>query len=177
MVVKTADLADVDSWETSTLSYPMVETVHEDSICKLVYAPARGISDEVNRQAQHLARRAVAGFKGRGIFGVESFLMGDGQILVVRVLRAIISSVELFLESSCMSFESYTQETGVKSQPSLRSRNADTEIRMRSPQDHTTAAIIPSKHVEYLNMTVTFSQYLIDLYRPKGYSFLDLVSC
>lgn len=80
MVVKTADLADPDNWESSTLSYPTVETIHQDSICKLVYAPAREISEEINLRAQQLARRAVANFKGKGVFGVEMFLLPDNTI-------------------------------------------------------------------------------------------------
>ncbi len=82
MVVKTREEAGTKNWEPSTLSYPTVETVHEDSICKVVYAPARGISAETNRNAQQLARRAVASFKGKGIFGVEMFLLKDNSILV-----------------------------------------------------------------------------------------------
>jgi phosphoribosylaminoimidazole carboxylase len=82
MVVKTKEVAGTNDWDSSTLSYPTVETVHEDSICKLVYAPARGISAETNQNAQQLARRAVASFKGKGIFGVEMFLLKDNRILV-----------------------------------------------------------------------------------------------
>ncbi len=82
MVVKTKEVAGTNYWESSTLSYPTVETFHEDSICKLVYAPARGISAETNQNAQQLARRAVASFKGKGIFGVEMFLLKDNRILV-----------------------------------------------------------------------------------------------
>lgn len=82
MVVKTKDEAGVSTWMSSTLSYPTVETVHEDSICKLVYAPARDISSQINQDAQLLARKAVATFKGKGIFGVEMFLLHDNSILV-----------------------------------------------------------------------------------------------
>lgn len=82
MVVKTKDKADSLLWESSTKSFPTVETVHQDSICKLVYAPARGLSDQLNIQAQKLARRAVASFKGKGVFGVEMFLLKDNSILV-----------------------------------------------------------------------------------------------
>ncbi|KAI9738833.1 MAG: phosphoribosylaminoimidazole carboxylase ade2 [Cirrosporium novae-zelandiae] len=82
MVVKTKDEANPSSWESSTLSYPTVETIHEDSICKLCYAPARAISDETNIAAQNLARRAIASFRGKGIFGVEMFLLEDGNLLV-----------------------------------------------------------------------------------------------
>lgn len=82
MVVKTEDAADSLIWESSTKSYPAVETVHQDSICKLVYAPARGISEELNNEAQQLARKAVASFKGKGVFGVEMFLLEHNIILV-----------------------------------------------------------------------------------------------
>ncbi|KAI9789060.1 MAG: phosphoribosylaminoimidazole carboxylase ade2 [Peltula sp. TS41687] len=85
MVVKTKDETtdvDPDLWKLSTLSYPVVETIHENSICKLVYAPARNVRAEVREQAQILARRAVGGFKGKGIFGVEMFLLEDGSLLV-----------------------------------------------------------------------------------------------
>lgn len=82
MVVKTTDAADPNSWQASTLAYPVVETVHEDSICKLVYAPARAIAGKVAAQAQDLARRAVAGFWGTGVFGVEMFLLDDDNLLL-----------------------------------------------------------------------------------------------
>ena len=77
MVVKVKNGVGSD-WEDSTLVYPVVETVHEDSICKLVYAPARNVQKEVQKKAQDLARRAVASFRGRGIFGVEMFLLKTG---------------------------------------------------------------------------------------------------
>jgi len=65
-----------------TSAYPTVETVHEDSICKLVYAPARGVSERLQSEAQELARKAVSSFWGKGVFGVELFLMEDGEILL-----------------------------------------------------------------------------------------------
>lgn len=76
MVVKTRD--DTGQWEKATVAYPVVETIHEDSICKLVYAPARNVSSLVMQDAQNLARHAVAEFWGRGVFGVEMFLLEDG---------------------------------------------------------------------------------------------------
>ena len=82
MVVKTKEKADPDSWETSTVSYPTVETVHQDSICKLVFAPARGLPWAIREKAQNLARRAVASFRGKGVFGVEMFLLNDDSLLV-----------------------------------------------------------------------------------------------
>ncbi len=78
MVVKIQDEATSD-WETATMAFPVAETVHEDNICKLVYAPARNVSAVVMQKAQGLARRAVAGFWGKGVFGVEMFLLEDGE--------------------------------------------------------------------------------------------------
>lgn len=73
MVVKTSN---------STLAFPTVETVHENSICKLVYAPARNISQSTAAKAQALAREAVAAFEGKGVFGVEMFLLPDSSLLI-----------------------------------------------------------------------------------------------
>jgi phosphoribosylaminoimidazole carboxylase len=80
MVVKTENEVSTD--RSSTIAYPVVETIHEDSICKLVYAPARAISSTVQQKAQELARKAVGSLWGKGVFGVELFVMEDGQLLV-----------------------------------------------------------------------------------------------
>ncbi|KAF2478165.1 phosphoribosylaminoimidazole carboxylase [Lindgomyces ingoldianus] len=73
MVVKTKD---------GVKTFPTVETVHEDSICKLTYAPPRNVSRETAQRAQELAKRAVAAFEGKGVFGVEMFLLKDDSLLV-----------------------------------------------------------------------------------------------
>lgn len=73
MVVKTKE---------DVLSFPTVETIHENSICKLTYAPARGVSEATNKKAQELARQAVACFEGKGVFGVEMFLLPDDTLLI-----------------------------------------------------------------------------------------------
>jgi len=79
MVVKVHDDAIVTDWQTATMAFPVVETVHQDSICKLVYAPARNVSPAIIQHAQELARRAVAGLWGKGVFGVELFLLSNGK--------------------------------------------------------------------------------------------------
>ncbi|KAH6724521.1 phosphoribosylaminoimidazole carboxylase-like protein [Leptodontidium sp. MPI-SDFR-AT-0119] len=80
MVVKTED--GVSTEGKGTTVYPVVETIHEDSICKLVYAPARGVSSSIKDQAQELARKAVGSLWGKGVFGVELFLMDDDRLIV-----------------------------------------------------------------------------------------------
>ncbi|KAH0551600.1 hypothetical protein GP486_007183 [Trichoglossum hirsutum] len=89
MVVKTEDGASEgggdSTWKRNTLAYPVVETVHEDSICKLVYAPSPRtslVSARCTREAEIIARRAVAGFWGKGVFGVELFLTDKNELLI-----------------------------------------------------------------------------------------------
>jgi len=51
MVVKTKD---------GVLSYPTVETIHENSICKLTYSPARGVRTSTRKRKRLLARPSTA---------------------------------------------------------------------------------------------------------------------
>ena len=60
-------------------SYPAVETVHKDNICHLVFAPLRHSNPVTATLAQKLAEQAIATFSGAGIFGVEMFLLDDGE--------------------------------------------------------------------------------------------------
>lgn len=103
MVVKTVQDADVESWEKNTLAYPTVETIHEDSICKLVYVPPRDISQQVRRAAQDLARRAVSTFPGTGVFGVELFLLCDDTLVVNEIAPRPHNSGHYTIEACNMS--------------------------------------------------------------------------
>ncbi|KAI9824920.1 MAG: phosphoribosylaminoimidazole carboxylase ade2 [Thelocarpon impressellum] len=106
MVVKVDDEqsdGDPEMWRRTTLAYPVVETVHEDSICKLVYAPARDVRPEIAKRAQVLARRAAASFWGRGIFGVEMFLLEDDSILVNEIAPRPHNSGHYTIEACAVS--------------------------------------------------------------------------
>ena len=72
MVVRTAD--------GQVQSYPVVETVHRDNICHLVFAPLRSRDPKLSQKARSIAEAAVKSFSGAGIFGVEMFLMEDGML-------------------------------------------------------------------------------------------------
>ncbi|KAJ8514432.1 hypothetical protein ONZ45_g8026 [Pleurotus djamor] len=63
-------------------SYPVVETVHKESICHLVFAPFRGPDSKVSLKARSVAEAAVRCLSGAGVFGVEMFLMPDGEIII-----------------------------------------------------------------------------------------------
>jgi phosphoribosylaminoimidazole carboxylase len=63
-------------------SYPVVETIHRDNICHLVFAPLRSRDPTVASRAQSVAETAVKGLQGAGVFGVEMFLMENGKHIV-----------------------------------------------------------------------------------------------
>ena len=97
--------------KNGVLAYQTVQTVHEDSICKLVYAPAPGISDVVNTRAQKLARDAVATFAGKGVFAVEMFMIGEGddaELQVNEIAPRVHNSGHLTMDACPMSqFEAH----------------------------------------------------------------------
>lgn len=59
-------------------SYPVVETVHKDNICHLVFAPLRSRDPTLSARAKGVAEKAVQSLSGAGVFGVEMFLLEDG---------------------------------------------------------------------------------------------------
>ncbi|PWZ01047.1 putative phosphoribosyl-5-aminoimidazole carboxylase [Testicularia cyperi] len=63
-------------------AYPAVETVHKNSICHTVFAPLRTADPGVEARARQIAEQAVATFGGAGVFGVEMFLMSNGELLI-----------------------------------------------------------------------------------------------
>ena len=65
----------VRSVDGTVVSYPAVETVHENSICHSVYAPLRTHQPELPQRACRIAGRAVATVEGAGIFGVERWIL------------------------------------------------------------------------------------------------------
>lgn len=72
------------STDGTVMPYPVVETIQEDNICKLVIAPATIATASAN-QAQEIALAAISTLDGAGIFGVELFLQADGTVLLNEV--------------------------------------------------------------------------------------------
>uniref|UniRef100_A0A2N9ELL2 phosphoribosylaminoimidazole carboxylase n=1 Tax=Fagus sylvatica TaxID=28930 RepID=A0A2N9ELL2_FAGSY len=70
--------------DNSILCYPVVETIHKENICHIVKAPANVTSD-IRKRAADVAYKAVSSLEGAGVFAVELFLTGDGQILLNEV--------------------------------------------------------------------------------------------
>jgi 5-(carboxyamino)imidazole ribonucleotide synthase len=62
------------------VAYPVVETVQQNHICHVVRAPA-AISPVQAARATEIACRAVEVLDGVGVFGVELFVLPDGQVM------------------------------------------------------------------------------------------------
>jgi 5-(carboxyamino)imidazole ribonucleotide synthase len=71
----------VRSSEGVLRTYPLVETVQHNHICHVVRAPA-ALSAAVAANATTMATAAIEAINGIGIFGVELFLLANGQVLI-----------------------------------------------------------------------------------------------
>lgn len=81
-------------------SYPVVETVHKENICHLVFAPLRSRDPLLESRARLVAEQAIKSLSGAGVFGVEMFLMENGALHDVLVLLQLI-----FIQVSCISMK------------------------------------------------------------------------
>lgn len=64
------------------VSYPVVETLQVDGVCREVIAPAPDLAPEVEAETEALARRIATELGVVGILAVELFETADGRILV-----------------------------------------------------------------------------------------------
>lgn len=80
--VKEIAVMVVRTTSGDVLSYPVVETIHKDSICHLVFAPLRSRDPTLAARAQAVAETAVKTLQGAGVFGVEMFLMDNGNLFI-----------------------------------------------------------------------------------------------
>lgn len=80
--VKEVAVMVVRNTQGEVRSYDAVETIHRESILRVCMAPLRASGkgmEDVNERARELAEKAVGCLEGAGIFGVEMFLMEDGE--------------------------------------------------------------------------------------------------
>jgi 5-(carboxyamino)imidazole ribonucleotide synthase len=75
-----AIMAGCDSYGQLFL-YPVVETIQNQQVCDRVIMPAP-IPTDIAIQVAEIARQIVSSIGSAGIFGIELFLTGNGQILV-----------------------------------------------------------------------------------------------
>ncbi|KAH8697731.1 phosphoribosyl-aminoimidazole carboxylase [Talaromyces proteolyticus] len=154
MVVKTKD---------TVLSYPTVETVQEDSICKLVYAPARNVSDTINKKAQELARNAVAAFEGKGVFGVEMFLLEDDSILLCEIASRVHNSGHYTIEGCGLS----QFDTHLRAILDLPIPARSVELRQPSIMLNIIGGATPDSHLQVAERALSIPNASIHLY-SKG---------
>jgi 5-(carboxyamino)imidazole ribonucleotide synthase len=64
--------------------YPLTETIQHAHMCHTVLVPAP-VSAATVARAQDVARKVVKTLDGVGVFGVELFLLNDGEVLVNEV--------------------------------------------------------------------------------------------
>lgn len=85
--------------------YPLVQTVQHNSICDTVVCPAQ-VPDSVREVALDVARRAVGCLRGRGVFGVEMFMLADGQILYNEIAPRsgyVYAAIYVYISMACLS--------------------------------------------------------------------------
>ena len=88
-------------------AYPVVETEQRDSICHITVCPAR-ISEKSRVMAEKIAVDAVSSLEGRGIYGVELFLMKDGSVLFNEIAPRPHNTGHFTIEASeCCQFENH----------------------------------------------------------------------
>ncbi|KAJ5217274.1 phosphoribosylaminoimidazole carboxylase [Penicillium chermesinum] len=154
MVVKTKD---------EVLSYPTVETVQEDSICKLVYAPARNVSNKINEEAQALARKAVSAFEGKGAFGVEMFLLEDNSLMLCEIASRIHNSGHYTIEGCALSqFDAH-----IRAVTDLPIPAKSLEIRTPSIMLNIIGGATPDSHLKAAEAALSIPNASIHLY-SKG---------
>jgi 5-(carboxyamino)imidazole ribonucleotide synthase len=91
------------------VTYPVVETVQRDHICQAVRAPA-AVAPEIAERAAALARRAVETVGAVGSFGVEMFLLADGQLLINELAPRVHNSGHYSIEACvCSQFENHVR--------------------------------------------------------------------
>lgn len=147
----------------TVLSYPTVETVQEDSICKLVYAPARSVSEAINKKAQEVARAAVAAFEGKGVFGVELFLLEDDSIILCEIASRVHNSGHYTIEGCALSqFDSH-----LRAIVDLPIPSKSLEIRQPSIMLNIIGGATPDSHLKVAEHALSIPNASIHLY-SKG---------
>mmetsp|Transcript_22036 Transcript_22036/g.32554 ORF Transcript_22036/g.32554 Transcript_22036/m.32554 type:complete len:590 (-) Transcript_22036:2684-4453(-) len=73
--------------QCASATYPAVNAIQQDSICRVVLAPARNLSIEIRQECERVAKDAVnsLGIGASGMFGVELFVTKDQRVLLNEV--------------------------------------------------------------------------------------------
>jgi 5-(carboxyamino)imidazole ribonucleotide synthase len=71
--------------------YPVVQTINERSICLEVHAPAP-IDEQTNRRAVACAQEVAAHLEGAGVYGIEMFVTGAGDVVINEIAPRVHNS-------------------------------------------------------------------------------------
>lgn len=80
------------------ITFPTVETIHQNNICHIVRSPAQ-IPSDINDKASALAYRVLNELSGVGVFAVEMFLNSDMDVVVNEIAPRVHNSGHLTIEA------------------------------------------------------------------------------
>ncbi len=80
------------------VTYPVVETIHQNNICHLVLAPAP-INQKVQVQARQLAYDIMKYLRGAGVFAIEMFLDANNKLYINEIAPRVHNSGHLTIEA------------------------------------------------------------------------------
>jgi 5-(carboxyamino)imidazole ribonucleotide synthase len=93
----------------ATAAYPLVESINQDHICRIVKAPA-DVPLATGLRAEEIARAAIAAVDGVGVFGLELFLMPAGQLLINEIAPRVHNTGHYTIEGcECSQFENHVR--------------------------------------------------------------------
>lgn len=91
------------------VTYPVVETINRDHICHIVKAPA-AVPATVADRVRALAVRAVETIGGVGSFGLEFFLLRNGEVLLNEIAPRVHNTGHYTIEACvCSQFENHVR--------------------------------------------------------------------
>ena len=94
---KELSVIAVRDTEGNIKTYPVVETIHENNILRVVLAPAP-ISSEQSGKALEFARGVMESLDGAGVFGIEMFLTKSGEVMVNEIAPRVHNSGHFTIE-------------------------------------------------------------------------------
>ncbi len=96
-------------------TYPVVETIHKNNICHIVFAPAQ-IDNKLIKKANDLGIKVMKHLRGAGVFGIEMFLTKDNEVLINEIAPRVHNSGHYTIEACVISqFEQHIRAiTGMR---------------------------------------------------------------
>jgi len=84
-------------------AWPLVQTIQENGVCSIVYAPAPNASADVLAQTAKIAQDVATGLGVTGVLAVEMFEARDGRILINELAMRPHNSGHFSIEGSVTS--------------------------------------------------------------------------